>query len=97
MLATQQFETKTTSELTVVQNLLEALHLEKVVFTMDALFLSKKTDELIISGGNDFIVTVKGNQPRLLAQLQTKAEHTRALAFVCRCGEKSGTNKNRES
>ena len=64
---------------------------------MDALFLSKKTTELIIEGGNDYIVTVKGNQPRLLAQLQTKAEHTKALSAVCRCGEKSGTNYNRES
>ena len=42
VLATQQFETKTTSELTVVQNLLEALHLEGVVFTMDALHCQKK-------------------------------------------------------
>lgn len=36
----------------------------------------KKTTELIIEGGNDYIVTVKGNQPRLLAQLETKAEYT---------------------
>jgi len=33
----QQFETKTTSELTVVQNLLEALALVGVVFTLVAL------------------------------------------------------------
>lgn len=37
VLATQQFESKTTSELTIVQTLLEALHLEGVVFTLDAL------------------------------------------------------------
>ena len=42
VLATQQFETKTTSELTVVQNLLAALHLEEVVFTLDALHTQKK-------------------------------------------------------
>ena len=42
VLATQQFESKTTSELTVVQTLLEALHLEAVVFTMDALHCPKK-------------------------------------------------------
>lgn len=42
VLATQQFESKTTSELTVVQTMLEALHLEAVVFTMDALHCQKK-------------------------------------------------------
>lgn len=42
VLATQQFETKTTSELTVVQTMLEALHLEDVVFTLDALHTQKK-------------------------------------------------------
>ena len=30
---------------------------------------AKKTIKLIIEGGNDYVVTVKGNQPRLLAQL----------------------------
>jgi len=42
VLAMQQFETKTTSELTVVQNLLEALNLEGVVFTLYALNFKKK-------------------------------------------------------
>ena len=36
----------------------------------------KKTTQLIVEGGNDYIITVKNNQPRLLAQLQTKAKHT---------------------
>ena len=36
---------------------------------------AKKTTKLIIEGGNDYVVTVKGNQPRLLAQLKTIAEH----------------------
>lgn len=35
---------------------------------------AKKTTKLIIEGGNDYALTVKGNQPRLLAQLKTKAE-----------------------
>jgi predicted transposase YbfD/YdcC len=34
----------------------------------------KKTTQLIIEGGNDYIVTVKANQPRLLAQLETLAQ-----------------------
>ena len=35
---------------------------------------AKKTTKLIIEGGNDYLITVKGNQPRLLAQLKTIAE-----------------------
>lgn len=35
----------------------------------------KKTTKLIIEGGNDYVITVKANQPRLLAQLKTKTEH----------------------
>ncbi len=38
-------------------------------------YIVKKTTQLIVESGNDYIVTVKDNQPRLLAQLKTKAEH----------------------
>ncbi len=34
---------------------------------------AKKTTRLIIEGGNDYVITVKGNQPRLLTQLKTIA------------------------
>lgn len=34
----------------------------------------KKTTQLIVEGGNDYIVTVKDNQPRLLAQLHSLAK-----------------------
>ncbi|HEY9778974.1 MAG TPA: hypothetical protein V6D09_02345 [Leptolyngbyaceae cyanobacterium] len=37
---------------------------------------AKKTTQLIIEGGNDYILTVKDNQPRLLAQLETLAKQT---------------------
>lgn len=36
---------------------------------------AKKTTKLIIEGGNDYVVTVKSNQPRLLAKLKTIVEH----------------------
>ena len=35
---------------------------------------AKKTTKLIIEGGNDYVITVKGNQPRLLAKLKTITE-----------------------
>ena len=41
VLANQQFESKHNSELQVVQTMLEALQIEKVVFTMDALYCQK--------------------------------------------------------
>lgn len=41
VLASQQFESKKTSELKVVQTLLKALHIEGVVFTLDALHCQK--------------------------------------------------------
>lgn len=35
---------------------------------------AKKTTGLIIEGGNDYVITVKSNQPQLLTQLKTIAE-----------------------
>ena len=37
-------------------------------------FTAKKTTKVIIEGGNDYVITVKGNQPRLSTQLKTIAE-----------------------
>ncbi len=37
-------------------------------------YTAKKTTELIVKGANDYIITVKGNQPRLFAQLKTTAQ-----------------------
>ncbi len=34
----------------------------------------KKTTKLIVEGGNDYVITVKGNQPQLLKQLKTIEE-----------------------
>jgi hypothetical protein len=34
----------------------------------------KKTTKLIVEGGNDYVITVKSNQPRLLTQLKTITE-----------------------
>jgi len=42
VIATQAFEHKTTSELKVVQTLLETLHIQEVVVTLDALHCQKK-------------------------------------------------------
>jgi predicted transposase YbfD/YdcC len=41
--------------------------------------LPKKTVELIINGGNDYIITVKGNQPNLLKIVTALAESSVAM------------------
>jgi hypothetical protein len=35
---------------------------------------AKKTTKVLIEGGNNYVITVKGNQPRLLGQLKTITE-----------------------
>lgn len=81
-LTTQQFESKNTSELTVVQTLLKALHKEELVLNLNALHC-KKTTWVIVESGNEYVVTVKGNQQRLLAQLETKVKHQKPWRAFC--------------
>lgn len=38
--------------------------------------MSKKTVELIIASGNDYVIAVKANQPKLYKQIQTVTEQT---------------------
>jgi predicted transposase YbfD/YdcC len=45
-------------------------------------FTAKKTTKLIIEGGNNYVITVKGNQPRLLAQMKTLASHQKPCERV---------------
>jgi predicted transposase YbfD/YdcC len=58
------------SEIPVVQQLIEALDIKGVTFTLDALHCQKKTSEVIINSGNDYVLGVKGNQPKLLEQIK---------------------------
>jgi len=44
---------------------------------------AKKTTQLIVERGNDYVITVKGNQPRLFQQLQAASvENQPALRFT---------------
>lgn len=45
-------------------------------------FTAKKTTALITEGGNNYVITVKDNQPRLLAQLKTLASHQKPCERV---------------
>ncbi len=45
-------------------------------------YTAKKTTQLIIEGGNDYVITVKGNQPQLLAQIKTITATAKTLGTV---------------
>jgi hypothetical protein len=60
-----------TNEIPCVQTLLQGLLLEGRVFTMDALLTQRPIATAVVAGGGDYVMTVKGNQPRLRDDIQT--------------------------
>ncbi len=73
VLATQAFEHKTTSELKVVLSIAWGITSTRGGINTGCLALSKKTIQLIVENGNDYVITVKGNQPKLFQHLQALA------------------------
>ncbi len=59
-----------TNEITAVQPLLRGLLLEGRVVTVDALLTQRAVARTILEGGGDYLMTVKGNQPRLRAEIE---------------------------
>lgn len=70
IISVSKLETKKTNEIPVVQELIRALDLEGVVFTLDALHCQKKTVKEIIKSKNDYVIGVKNNQKKLLTQIK---------------------------
>ncbi|OLT61459.1 hypothetical protein BJP37_23060 [Moorena bouillonii PNG] len=64
-------ENKRESEIPVVRDLINLLDLTGVVFTFDALHCQKKTLAAIVESGNDYLVKVKKNPPKLYQQIET--------------------------
>ena len=58
------------NEITAVPKLLEMLELTGAVVTLDAMHCQKKTAQAIRDKGADYLLTVKGNQPKLQEQIQ---------------------------
>jgi predicted transposase YbfD/YdcC len=67
-LAQLQVETKE-NEITAIPNLLEMLHLEGCIVTIDAMGTQKDIAEKIIEKGGDYFLALKGNQAELLEQV----------------------------
>lgn len=80
VVAAAAFENGVESEIGVVQRLLEQLHLSGVVFTFDALHAQKKTLKLLVEQGNDYVVGVKGNQPKLMQAIEQSAKNQPAIS-----------------
>jgi len=59
VIALKKFDNKTGSEIHIVQNLIEALHLTGVVITLDAVHCQTETIETIIYSKCDYVIPVK--------------------------------------
>jgi predicted transposase YbfD/YdcC len=53
------------NEITAIPELLDLLHLEKTIITIDAMGCQRAIAKRIIEGGGDYILAVKSNQPTL--------------------------------
>lgn len=58
------------NEITAVPRLLNLLELTGAVVTLDAMHCQKETVQAICDKGADYVLTVKGNQPALHAEIQ---------------------------
>jgi predicted transposase YbfD/YdcC len=59
------------NEITAIPMLLELLDLKGALVTIDAIGCQKKIVDKIVARGGDYVLAVKGNQERLLADIQT--------------------------
>jgi predicted transposase YbfD/YdcC len=55
----------------LVLELLALLVLEGRVFTLDAMLAQREVAQTIVAAGGDYLMTVKGNQPQLQADIKT--------------------------
>jgi predicted transposase YbfD/YdcC len=62
------------NEITAIPKLLELLDLHGALVTIDAMGCQKEIAAAIVAGGGDYLLTVKGNQERLLEDIQTTVE-----------------------
>jgi len=67
----QQAVADKTNEISAIGDVLGALVLENRVITMDALLTQRQVAQTIVSGGGDYVMIVKGNQPTLQDEIAT--------------------------
>jgi predicted transposase YbfD/YdcC len=84
-----QKETETKSnEITAIPELLSVLDLRGVTITIDAMGCQREIAETILTGGGDYLLAVKDNQPTLHRDLQTTfdeaADSRQRTVTLCR-------------
>ena len=79
ILAVTRLENGKTSEQVSVVELLKALELKGFLLTLDALHDKKKTVAAIRDSENDYLIQVKGNEPKLFANMQAVALKNTAI------------------
>src|SRR5579859_2355516 len=62
------------NEITAIPKLLELLDLRGALLTVDAIGCQKKIARQIVEGGGDYVLVVKANQERLLADIRQTVE-----------------------
>ena len=65
---------KKSNEITAIPKLLELLDLHGALVTIDAMGCQKKIAKKIVERGGDYLLTVKANQEKLLADVQATVE-----------------------
>ncbi len=70
VLGLRSMENKKESEIGCIQELIEDIALTNKVYTADALHCQRVTVELITSQKNEYLVSVKNNQPQLYKKLE---------------------------
>ena len=80
------------NEIPAVQNLLKELNIKGTIVVADALNCQKKTAEIIVDGGGDYLLCVKDNHPILKQDIEDYIQDSKLQATM----EKfSKTEKNR--
>lgn len=67
----QEKVTGKSNEITAIPDLLEALYLKGFLVSIDAMGCQKRIARQIAAKGGDYLLMVKGNQPSLLAAIET--------------------------
>jgi len=69
------------NEITAIPKLLELLDVQGALVTLDAMGCQKEIAAKIVDGGGDYVLTVKNNQPTLLADIQDCFDHAEEQDF----------------
>lgn len=69
------------NEITAIPTLLELLELKGALVTIDAMGTQKKIAAKVVAAGGDYVLPVKGNQEKLLKEIQAAFAEAKALDF----------------